>query len=85
MAVQEVVMRRQYFVYILTDKSGTLYIGVTNNLERRVREHKTRATKGFTSRYRMGRLIYFEATDNILDAITREKQLKGWTRIRKLS
>ena len=73
-----------YYVYILTnDLSTVLYIGVTNDLERRVYEHKTGAVPGFTSRYRINKLIYFEETNDVRAAIAREKQLKGWRRSRK--
>lgn len=74
---------RQYCVYIMTNRSGTLYIGVTNSLVRRVREHKERKTEGFTKRYWIDRLIYYEVTGDIHTAIEREKQLKGWTRAKK--
>jgi putative endonuclease len=74
-----------YYVYIVTNKSWTLYTGVTNNLEGRVWEHKHKSTKGFTSRYRMGKLIYMEHFRDIRDAIAREKQIKGWTRARKMA
>jgi putative endonuclease len=72
-----------YYVYIVTNKSWTLYTGVTNDLERRVWEHKHKVTKGFTSRYRMGKLIYIEQFRDVRDAIAREKQIKGWTHARK--
>jgi putative endonuclease len=72
------------FVYIMTNRAGTLYIGVTNDLIRRVIEHKTGRTPGFTARYRMTQLVYYESTEDIRDAIAREKQLKGWTRRRKV-
>jgi putative endonuclease len=79
-------MRRQeYYVYILTNRSWTLYTGVTNNLERRIWEHKHKWTKGFTSRYRIGKLVYSETFGDIRDAIAREKQIKGWTRGRKMA
>ena len=69
----------QYFVYILASKkNGILYIGVTNDLQRRVFEHKNRVTKGFTSRYNIDKLVYFEEYTNINEAIKREKQLKKW-------
>ena len=74
-----------YYVYIVTNKSWTLYTGVTNDLERRVWEHKHKATKGFTSKYRMGKLIYMEQFRDIRGAIAREKQIKGWTRARKMA
>ena len=76
---------REYFVYILSSKSKTLYTGVTNNLERRVYEHKHKLIPGFTSRYNISRLVYFEATSDIRAAIAREKQIKGWTRSKKVA
>ena len=75
---------RTFYVYIMCSKSGVLYIGVTNDLERRVNEHREGLTKGFTKKYRVGHLVYFEEFDRPGDAITREKQIKGWTRARKL-
>ncbi len=74
----------QYFVYILTNRSGALYIGVTNDLKRRAYEHKHKLIPGFTSKYMLNRLIYFETTSDIHGAISREKQLKGWARQKKL-
>jgi putative endonuclease len=68
----------------MTNRSGTLYIGVTNDIMRRVSEHKSGTLKGFTSRYKMTSLLYVESTTDIQAAIEREKQLKGWTRKRKL-
>ncbi len=68
----------------MTNRSGTLYIGVTNNLKRRVYEHKHKLFPGFTNKYRLNRLVYFETTSDIHRAISREKQLKGWTRQKKL-
>ena len=73
-----------YSVYILTNISDkVMYIGVTNNLERRISEHKTGFFEGFTKRYHVDKLVYYEHFDNIRDAIAREKQLKGWTRAKK--
>ena len=73
-----------YYVYILTNKThSTLYIGVTNNLISRVYEHKTGAVEGFTKKYNVHKLIYFEQTTDVESAILREKQLKGWTRAKK--
>ena len=75
----------QYYVYILASKkNGTLYIGVTNNLERRIYEHKNKAIEGFTKKYAVDRLVYFEETNSILAALNREKQLKKWRRKWKL-
>ena len=74
---------RQYYVYILTNWAETLYIGVTNDLHRRVYEHQHGLVPGFTSKYRVSRLVYFEETPDVQAAIAREKQLKGWTRAKK--
>ncbi len=76
---------RDYCVYILTNKSGTLYTGVTNDLERRVYEHKHKLVGGFTEKYNITRLVYYEVTSDIRDAISREKQIKGWGRRKKLT
>ncbi|GAB4507124.1 MAG: GIY-YIG nuclease family protein [Allomuricauda sp.] len=71
----------QYYVYILTNKrNGTLYIGMTNSLERRILEHKEETIKGFTKKYGLKTLVYFERHQNVNDAITREKRLKKWKR-----
>jgi putative endonuclease len=74
---------KQYYVYIMTNQSGTLYIGVTNDLTRRISEHRQGQGGHFTSRYRITRLLYFEETRDIHAALNREKQLKGWTRAKK--
>jgi putative endonuclease len=74
-------MTLAFYVYLLASrKHGTLYLGVTNNLVRRVYEHKTKAAPGFTKRYKVDRLVWFEIYDDALNAITREKQLKKWRR-----
>jgi len=75
----------RYFVYIVTNKSGTLYTGVTNDLSRRVYEHKQKLVPGFTKKYNITRLVYFEETDDIKAAIAREKQIKGWLRSKKIA
>jgi len=75
---------RLFYVYIMTNRSKTLYVGVTNNLERRVWEHKNGVCEGFTSKYKLDRLAYFERFDDIRGAIDREKQIKGWLRIKKM-
>ena len=73
-------------VYIMTNYSeATLYIGVTSNLEKRVWEHKNKVVKGFTNKYNINKLVYFELTDSIESAIKREKQLKRWHREWKLN
>ncbi len=76
---------RSYFVYILTSKRNkTLYVGVTNDIIRRVFEHKQKKIDGFTKKYNVNKLVYFEETDDIYAAIYREKQLKWWKRKWKL-
>jgi len=75
---------KQYYVYIMTNRSKTLYTGVTNNLIRRVYEHKNKMIDGFTKKYNLTNLVYFEETGDILSAITREKQIKGWLRKKKI-
>ena len=75
----------QYYVYIMASRSRTLYTGVTNNLERRVYEHKKKLVPGFTAKYNIERLVYFETTEDVNTAISREKQIKGWTRSKKLA
>lgn len=78
-------MPREYYVYILASDSRELYVGVTGNLERRVSQHRTGfKTTGYTARHETKRLVYCETTNDVLAAIRREKQIKGWTRRRKL-
>jgi len=76
---------KQYFVYILTSKSGTLYTGITNNLRRRVYQHRHKLIEGFTKKYNVNRLVYFETFGEVRDAIAREKQIKGWLRSKKIA
>ena len=78
-------MLNQYYVYIMSSYRGTLYIGVTNDLARRVYQHRHKDGDGFTKRYNITRLVYYETTTNIQSAIAREKQIKGWTRRRKVN
>ena len=74
-----------YYVYIMANRSHTLYIGVTNNLLRRVYEHKHMLKEGFARRYLIDRLVYYEATNDVEGAIAHEKQIKGWVRRRKIA
>ena len=80
-------MKREkiYYVYILSNTSKMLYIGVTNNLERRLWEHREKVNNGFTKKYRLRDLVYVEEYDNPTSAIAREKQLKGWVRGKKVA
>ncbi len=71
---------KKYYVYIMTNHSKTLYTGVTNDLKRRVFEHKNKLVEGFTKRYNITKLVYYEETSDINSAIRREKQLKNWHR-----
>jgi putative endonuclease len=74
-----------YFVYLLaSERNGTLYLGVTNDLVRRVHEHKNKIFRGFSQRYEVGHLVWFETYDDPVNAITREKDIKKWRRAWKL-
>jgi len=77
--------RRTFHVYIMGSREGVLYTGVTNDLNRRLAEHKSGAIPGFTAHYRVKRLLYIEEFTSIVDAIQREKQVKSWTRSKRLA
>jgi putative endonuclease len=76
---------KQYYGYIMTNESRTLYTGVTNDLERRVFEHKQKLVPGFTLKYNISKLVYFEITQDVQAAIAWEKQIKGWLRRKKIA
>jgi putative endonuclease len=76
---------RKYWVYIMTNRSRTLYTGVTGDLARRVHEHRNRLVPGFATRYNIDQLVHIESFSEVRDAIAREKQIKGWVRARKLA
>jgi putative endonuclease len=78
-------VQHKYWTYIVASRSGTLYIGMTNNLYVRVRQHKSGEIEGFSSQYHCNRLVYWESFDEVLKAINREKQLKGWRRSKKIA
>ncbi|OGH93702.1 MAG: hypothetical protein A2538_02335 [Candidatus Magasanikbacteria bacterium RIFOXYD2_FULL_41_14] len=79
------MLERRYYVYILaSQKNGTLYIGLTNNLVKRIYQHKNNLIAGFTKKYNVHQLVYYEEYDNINIAISREKQMKKWERKWKL-
>ena len=75
---------KTYYAYILSSKSGTLYTGITNDLERRVYQHKRKTIEGFTRRYNITQLVFFESTNDVAMAIAREKQIKGMLRSKKV-
>jgi putative endonuclease len=77
-------MDYQFWVYIVGSSSGTLYIGFTNDIDRRIFEHKSGEFEGFAAQYGCNRLLYYEKFDNVFKAIAREKQLKGWRREKKI-
>jgi putative endonuclease len=77
--------KRSYYVYILANRAGVLYVGVTNDLERRIAEHRSGLVAGFTRQYNVTRLVHSEEFGEVEDAIAREKQIKGWRRSRKLA
>ncbi len=77
------MVKHDYQVYIMASNSGTLYIGVTNNLTRRISEHKQNLVEGFTKKYKCHKLVYYENYSDIKQAIAREKELKGWLRKKK--
>ena len=78
-------MEKIYFVYLLASKSRRLYVGVTNNLERRLYEHKHKLVDGFTKSYNIDRLVFFESTSDVRVAIEREKEIKKWRREKKIA
>ena len=78
------MQERRYYVYILTNHSRTLYVGMTNDLSRRVEEHKAKEVPGFTAKYGIDQLVYYEVYNRALDAIEREKQIKRWRRAKKV-
>ena len=76
---------REYYVYILTNQKKTLYTGVTNDLVRRVYEHRNKLADGFTSKYNISWLVYYESTADVRSALEREKRIKGWRRSKKVA
>ena len=76
---------KQYYVYIMTNSSRTLYTGVTDDLVRRAYEHRNKLIEGFTQKYSVTRLVYYEITGDVRAAIQREKQIKGWLRKKKIA
>ena len=75
---------KKYYLYIVSSFSGVLYIGITNNLNRRIYEHQNEMVEGFTKKYKCKRLIYFEESSDVMAVLEREKQLKKWNRAKKI-
>jgi putative endonuclease len=82
--VAECATMAVYHTYMMCSATGVLYVGVTNHLERRVMEHKQKVVLGFTQKYDVNRLVWFEPFGDVRNAIAREKQIKGWLRVKKL-
>jgi putative endonuclease len=78
-------LMKEYYVYIMSSASGILYTGITNNLEHRIFQHKNKLVEGFTKRYNVTKLVYFDSSDDVTSAIAREKQIKGMLRIKKIA
>jgi putative endonuclease len=79
------MLYKSYYVYVMTNESRTLYTGVTNDLTRRVYEHQHKLLPGFTAKYNITRLVYFEEANDVQAALAREKQIKGWLRKKKIA
>jgi putative endonuclease len=78
-------VEKHYYIYIMSSRSSTLYIGSAHDLMKRVLEHKEKVVDGFTKRYAINRLVYYEACETLETSLNREKQLKGWTRAKKIA
>ena len=76
---------KDYYVYIMTNNSGTLYTGMSGHFARRIYQHKNRLIKGFSRRYNIERLVYYEQTNDVYTALEREKEIKGWSRKKKIA
>ena len=76
---------RVYYVYLLASKTRRLYVGMTNDLARRVWEHRSKAATGFTSKYNIERLVWYETTGQAVEAVARERQIKSWRRDKKIA
>jgi putative endonuclease len=79
------MLTKTYYVYIMSNTHRTIYTGMTNDLQRRVHQHKQQETPGFTQKYDVTHLVYFETTNDVHIAIAREKQIKGWLRSKKVA
>ncbi len=78
-------MSKEYYVYIMASRSRVLYVGVTSDLQRRVAQHQQKVVEGFTQRYNVTRLMYYEVTNDVRVALNREKEIKGWLRKKKIA
>ena len=82
--MKNIPSNKQYFVYIMTNRSGTLYIGLTNDIKKRIYQHKNKLINSFTKKYNIDRFLYFETFSDVYSAIAREKVIKGWVRKKKI-
>ncbi len=78
------MLTKQYYIYIMASRSRVIYIGLTNDLRRRVAQHQQKLVEGFTQKYNVTQLVYYEVTNDVHSALAREKELKGWRRSKKL-
>jgi len=76
---------QQYYIYIMTNRSKTLYVGITRDIIKRVFQHKSKLVPGFTKKYNISKLVYYDVTSDINSALKREKQIKGWLRSKKIA
>jgi putative endonuclease len=79
------VLTKHYYVYIMASRSRVIYVGMTNDLRRRVEEHQQKLVKGFTQKYNVTQLMYYEVTNDVHAALAREKEIKGWRRSKKVA
>ncbi len=79
------MLTKQYYVYIMSSRSRVIYVGMTNKLRRRVEHHQQTLVEGFTQRYNINRLVYYETTNDVHAALVREKEIKGWRRSKKVT
>ncbi len=77
-------MKKYYYIYIMASSSDVLYVGITNNLIRRINEHRTWKIEGFSKKYNCHRLVFYEYTEYVIDALLREKTIKSWSRKKKI-
>ncbi len=80
-----IMLTKQYYVYIMSSRSRVIYVGMTNDLRRRVEQHQQKLVEGFTQKYNVTQLVYYEVTNDVHSALAREKEIKGWRRSKKVA